>query len=168
MTIYKYIIFSLQGFKNTMKQKTISSIIFINMLTACSPTYIYRGTNIEKEDIKEIKIGKSTQDDVIALFGKASAQTINPKINVNKSIYVWKVLKEKTFTQPQLVEQKVLTIEFDRNLKVKAIDLKEGLNGLQLKHHEEITKTAGQDISLWKEVFSNFGRHVDPQKVPGQ
>lgn len=155
-------------FFGPMKEKFIITVLAANFLTSCSSTYVNRGTNLAAEDIKKIVVGQTTKETVESLFGTPSTISHFPDDKGTEHwFYIWKKLKEASILKPTVVEQKMVAISFNSANKVSSLRVEEGIKGNLIKPHTAVTPTQGQDISLMREVFSNFGRFTEKKKEPG-
>ncbi len=140
-----------------MTLKSISSIIFLFCalgLSGCEVIDI-RGHEIDFEQLKKVKVGETTKEQVAELFGTPSAvSTFNNK--------TWFYMCDKTstraFLSPVILASNVTRIEFDAQDRVQTLDSLTEADKMVIAHVHRSTPTAGHEFGVLEQMFGNIGR----------
>lgn len=132
-----------------------SSFILSSFLIGCSPTIESRGFNAENVQFTQIKPGVQTKKQVQELLGSPS--TIST-FDQNTWYYVSKKTATTSFFTPEVLEQQVTVINFDKSNTVSDIKTFSGEEAKNIKPIDRKTETTGYETGVFREVFSNFGR----------
>jgi outer membrane protein assembly factor BamE (lipoprotein component of BamABCDE complex) len=132
------------------------------LLASCSPTHHIRGNFVEDEQLKKLKIGETSAQQVHEILGPPSSQ----ELFVGKG---WYYMGEKTetvsFLKPKVTQRHFYLLEFnDQGIlaSVKKFDEK----GIEIAPDSSKTPTYGRDPSLLAEFINNIGRYEDPGARP--
>lgn len=140
----------------------LSPIFALLLLVSCAPTHHIRGNFVEDEQLKKLKIGETTSQQVHDILGPPSSQ----ELFVGKG---WYYMGEKTettaFLKPKVTKRHFYLLEFnDKDVleSVKKFDEK----GIEISPDSSKTPTYGRDPSLLAEFINNIGRYEDPGARP--
>ena len=133
----------------------ISLLLITSLGTGCSPSIETRGFNAENVQVNQIKPGIQSKSQVQAILGSPS--TI-PSFDQNTWYYVSKKTSTTSFFTPEVLDQQVTVINFDKAGIVSNIKTYKGEEAKHIKPVERKTETAGYETGVFREVFSNFGR----------
>ncbi|HUC61319.1 MAG TPA: outer membrane protein assembly factor BamE [Alphaproteobacteria bacterium] len=137
-------------------------------LSACATPYI-QGNVVDPDLLSQIKPGNSTKQQVRNLIGTpSSVSTFDP----DTWYYISKETKRYGFLDPELIEEKVIEIDFDKSNKVLAIHTF-GRNDMHdVEMVSRTTPTRGKSLGvvdqLWLTMLKQFGNgaatagHPDP------
>ena len=113
---------------------------------------------MEDEQLKKLKVGESTAQQVREIIGPPSSQ----ELFVGKD---WYYMGEKTetvaFLKPKTIKRHFYILEFDDKgvlASLKKFDEK----GIEISPDGSKTPTHGRDPSLLAEFINNIGRYEDP------
>jgi outer membrane protein assembly factor BamE (lipoprotein component of BamABCDE complex) len=136
--------------------KTLFACLVVTSLNAgCSPTIDSRGFNAENVQFSQIKPGVQSKQQVQELLGSPS--TIS-SFDQNTWYYVSKKTATTSFFTPEVLDQQVTVINFDRTGLVSDIKTYKGEEAKKIKPIDRKTESAGYQTGVFREVFSNFGR----------
>jgi outer membrane protein assembly factor BamE (lipoprotein component of BamABCDE complex) len=121
----------------------------------CSPTIESRGFNAENVEFNQIKPGVQNKQQVQEILGSPS--TIST-FEGNTWYYVSKKTATTSFFTPEVLDQQVTVITFDKGGTVRDIKTYKGEEAKNIKPIERKTETTGYQTGVLREVFSNFGR----------
>jgi len=138
-------------------------LAFFLYLGACSPIHHIRGNLPTDEVLAQIKIGQQTREQVRAILGPP---TIQQQFRGDGWYYVGERTKNVAFFLPEIIERKVIFITFDAKDVVQSIDMRDATEETVVTIVERKTPTLGRDPSLFKELFSTFGK-IDQGKHTG-
>ncbi|MEL3892336.1 outer membrane protein assembly factor BamE [Ferrovibrio sp. MS7] len=130
--------------------------LFSAVLAACAPRQDYRGAQIDEDRLKEVKIG-STEGQVSAAIGSPSTTSTFQQWGTTW-YYISSETEAVAFMAPELIDQQVLAISFDKDGKVKEIKRYGMKDGRQVAFVERETPTKGKDMTILEQLLGNFGR----------
>lgn len=144
-------------------------------LTACSPMVEHRGYVPDADKMAAIKPHVDNKETVRAALGTPS--TVSPFDDATW-YYVSSITKHYAFQQPHTVARKITAIRFDKDGSVAAIDKYDLKDGQKVAMVDRTTPTKGGELSVFQQMFGNFGRLSKgaaapeqpsrPNHVPGQ
>ena len=133
------------------------------MLYGCTPTLETHGHSLDEAQIAKIRPNSTSRQEVLQLMGSPSAlvHLRRPGLVLCKSAH-----RKKSFYQEGLIEQEVVTIRFDDQNRVIAVD-RHGLDQMAaIDPVDRITPTAGTSPSIFKELIGNIGRFSNSATDP--
>lgn len=135
---------------------SLTSLLVLTALSAgCSPTIECRGFNAENVEFSQIKPGVQNKQQVQEILGSPS--TIS-SFEGSTWYYVSKKTATTSFFTPEVLDQQVTVIVFDKGGTVTDIKTYKGEEAKNIKPVERKTETTGYQTGVLREVFSNFGR----------
>jgi len=126
---------------------------------ACTPIVELRGNLPPPEQLSQVVVGKSSRDDVQSLLGTPS--NISP-FDDDAWYYVSTVTERVSFFEPDVKERKVIAVLFDRSGTVRALETKGLAEGHDVIPVGRETPTAGQEMTILKQLMGNLGRFSKP------
>ena len=129
-------------------------VIFI-MLQSCSNKTITTGNLPDPDLVANIEVGQVSKNEVLELLGSPSTKAT---FNDNDWYYVSEKTSTRAFFNPEVINRKVLIIQFDKREIVKKITQLSLKDGEKIKMVDRITPTAGKEITILKQIFGNVGR----------
>jgi outer membrane protein assembly factor BamE (lipoprotein component of BamABCDE complex) len=143
-------------FNRRYKFARIAAIgIAVIAVTACAPRLASRGNLPDPDSLANIEVGQVNKRDVIEMIGSPSSTEM---FQGESWYYISEKTETRAFFKPQVVERKVLIIRFNKKgvvKELKTIGLKEGRDIAMVKR---VTPTAGQELTILKQLFGNVGR----------
>lgn len=131
----------------------------LGVIASCSPIVDLRGHSSEQADFSQIVVGQSRSDDVQALLGSPSAKS-------SFGDKTWYYITEKKETHgmlaPEVVEQKVVSIQFDENDTVKEVGDVNIDASKPVEYVDKTTPTEGRTLTAIEQIMGNFGRFNTP------
>lgn len=127
------------------------------LATACAPRQDYRGIAIEEDKLNLIKVGETSEGQVSALLGSPSTISTFPDWGT-VYYYISSETETVAFLAPELIDQQVVAISFDRNSRVKEIKRYGLKDGKQIAFVDRETPTRGKEMTVLEQLFGNFGR----------
>lgn len=118
----------------------------------------YQGNNIDNalvEDLKRKIPQGLNKDEIISLIGSESFSSF---YDPNACYYVYRVMQNKTWLKPSVVEQKIIMVAFDSNNKVKNIDVLKDILPIEIVIDKERTLPQNNDYNYWKHLVNNIGK----------
>lgn len=131
-------------------------------LAGCSPKVHHQGKLVEKSEIEQIKVGEHNKEDVASILGSPSMQSM---FQDDRWYYFSKVTETTAFLKPVAAEQDIYVVNFDKAGKVSEVKHLGLDDSRDVAHVSRETPTTGQDISVMKQLFGNFGRITRSDKM---
>lgn len=131
------------------------ALLTVASLAACAPTMNKRGNLLEEEQIRQIKVGATTREEVAKLLGSPTeTSTFDDKV----WYYIGQQTEQTSFFDPEITDQKILAIQFTPEGKVQKIS-RGGLKYAEaIEPNSEKTPTYGKEVSLMQQLLGNLGR----------
>jgi len=129
------------------------ALVFIG--TSCAPRVDTRGNLPNPDMLANIEVGHINKRGVIELIGSPSTIEL---FKGESWYYISEKTETKAFLPPKKTSRKVVIIRFNKQgivKEIKTIGLKEARD---IRMVERITPTAGQEMTILKQVFGNIGR----------
>ena len=133
----------------------ISVMVFSIMLQSCSNKTITTGNLPDPDLVANIEVGQVSKNEVLELLGSPSTKAT---FNDNNWYYVSEKISTRAFFHPEVINRKVLIIQFDKREIVKKITQLSLKDGEKIEMVDRITPTAGKEMTILKQIFGNVGR----------
>lgn len=129
--------------------------IVSGLLAGCAETVHTRGNLPDPTVVASIEPGKHTRAQITKLLGTPSTiATFEREI----WFYIGGRVKSQSFFAPEVLERKVLTIQFDKRGVVKAVDNFDATKIEKIELVQRETPTKGKDLTLLQQLIGNVGR----------
>lgn len=146
----------------------IAAVVTLLLLgAACAPRQDYRGITIEQDKLDLIKVGQTSEGQVNALLGSPSTISTFPDWGT-VYYYISSETETVAFLAPELIDQQVLAISFDRNSVVKEIKRYGLKDGKQIAFVDRETPTRGKELTVLEQLFGNLGRFNNAGRSPSR
>ncbi|QDO98790.1 outer membrane protein assembly factor BamE [Ferrovibrio terrae] len=140
-----------------MSFRLVAALTILLIGAACAPRQDYRGIAIEQEKLDLIKVGQTSEGQVNALLGSPSTISTFPDWGT-VYYYISSETETVAFLAPELIDQHVLAISFDRNSVVREIKRYGVKDGKQVAFIDRETPTRGKEMTVLEQLFGNLGR----------
>lgn len=124
-------------------------------LAACTAQVAMHGNLVDPDALAKVEPGRSDQGAVLSLLG-------SPSTRGNFSEPTWYYIGQRTermaFYKPETIDRKVIYIDFEPSGTVKSIGSLDLQDGSKVAYVTRETPTAGQRITLIKQLIGNIGR----------
>lgn len=124
-------------------------------LVACSPQIATHGNMVDVDALAKIEPGRTNQSTVLALLGSPSSQG---NFGEPTWYYIGQRTERQAFYRPETIERRVVYIDFEPQGAVKSIGTLSLDDGKKISIVDRETPTAGQRITLLKQLIGNVGR----------
>ena len=131
----------------------------VGILSACTPFINTHGQVPNPEDLELIEVGKSTRRDVEQRLGTPSTSSV---FTDNVWYYFSETTEQVAFLDPEVKERKIVAIVFAANDRVDNIHTYTEADGKPVELVSRVTPTAGNELSLFQQLFGNIGRFSAP------
>ena len=127
------------------------------MITSCNgaDNIENRGYVTKFSDFSKIKAGESTKSDVIQALGSPSTTSLYGN---ETWFYIGKEQTKETFFAPEVKSYDAYQITFNKAGVVTAIDKKDKNSLKEFDIAKDYTKTSGNEITFWQQLFGNLGK----------
>ena len=139
------------------------------LLVSCSKNlekngYSFGDLGDTEQKISAIKPGKTNEIEVLKSLGSPSSMS---NFGEDTFYYMQRLTERKAFFRPKLVNQRIVTITFDENHVVKAVNHYDINHSQKLIYDRETTVIKGNEMKVIEQLVRNFGRFNvrNPQKV---
>lgn len=137
-----------------MTNKLILALSLL-LLSGCTKGINNHGFNFENTDFDSIKVAETSRIDVKNMLGSPTSESnFGPK----KYYYISYKTESVAFFEPKPLEQKVLTIGFDRNDIVSDIEELTLDDANKVIFAEHKTEIKGNTLSPLQQIMSNVGK----------
>jgi outer membrane protein assembly factor BamE (lipoprotein component of BamABCDE complex) len=103
----------------------------------------------------DIKVGTDTRNTVVAKLGSPSTVSAFDK---NTWFYVTQTSDKMAYLYPQLKSRRVVSISFDKDLKVAEVKQLTLKDGYDLAYEKRETPTRGRELSWIEQILGTIGR----------
>ncbi|MEQ8397212.1 outer membrane protein assembly factor BamE [Thalassobaculum sp.] len=138
-----------------MRSRFAFAVITMLGLSACSPQIATHGNLVDPDALAKVEPGKSDQAVVLSLLGSPS--TLG-NFNEPTWYYIGQRTERQAFYRPETIERRVIYIDFEQGGTVKSIGSLDLEDGKKIAFVTRETPTAGQRVTLIKQLIGNIGR----------
>lgn len=144
-----------------MKRVSFLFIVLV-MMAGCSPKVHHVGKPVAEQEIQQVQVGVHTKRDVAGILGSPTFYSL---FKEDRWYYAFKVAETTAFLKPVATEQDTYVIVFNENGIVKEVKHLGMEDAKEISYVSRETPTTGQDSSMLKQLFGNFGRITRSDKV---
>lgn len=124
-------------------------------LSACSPQIRTHGNMVDPDALAKINPGSSTSGEVLSLLGSPSSEA---NFGQRTWYYIGQRTERQAFLKPEIIERKVIYVDFDQSGLVDTIGALDMEDGKKIAFITRETPTAGQKVTIIKQLLGNIGR----------
>ena len=137
--------------------KGAAMIVLTVALLGCVRTQNVRGYVPDEELLADLRPGQQSRDQVVAMLGSpSSVATFQEKSDT--WYYITTRTKHFAFFDDEIIDQRVVAIEFDDAGRVKQIR-RFGLDDARaIEPVDRETPTRGKELGFFEQLFGNIGR----------
>lgn len=138
-----------------MRSRNALAALVMLGLAACSPQVATHGNLVDPDALAKIEPGRADQATVLGLLGSPSTRG---NFNEPTWYYIGQRTERQAFYRPETIERKVVYIDFEPDGRVRSIGSLDLDDGTKIAFVTRETPTAGQRITLIKQLIGNVGR----------
>ena len=142
----------------------LCSAIAAGFAAGCTEVIHTRGNFPDPRIIAQIKPGKQTRGEITRLLGTPSTVA---KYERETWLYIGGRVKSKAFFKPEILERKVLGIQFDKRGIVEEVRTHDASKAKAVKLVERETPTKGKELTFLQQIVGNVGRFADKEDKDG-
>jgi outer membrane protein assembly factor BamE (lipoprotein component of BamABCDE complex) len=134
---------------------SLATVMLALMLGACNVPADPRGNLPTAEQLKEIQPGVTDKPTVTRVLGSPSSVAA---FDSDTWYYISQKTKAVAFFKPDLLDQEVLAIDFDKQGIVRDVRHRGMNDRVAVNPNPKATPAPGREFSLWEQLIGNFGR----------
>jgi outer membrane protein assembly factor BamE (lipoprotein component of BamABCDE complex) len=127
-------------------------------LFACTARIDTQGYIPDDDLIAQVQVGVDGPDRVAEILGSPSSSRIFSIDRSTTWYYIMRRTKTESFFDEEVLEQRVLAIEFDESGVVRGLRNYSLADGRQIEPVDRVTATRGKKLGLLEQMFGNLGR----------
>ena len=139
-------------------KKILQIFIILVFVSACTASETTRGNFIYGEDVAMIEPLRSTQSDVLNIFGTPTTKAV---FDENTWYYVGLKTEKESFFDEKVVDRQVYKIVFDDAGIVQSI-AQEETDAMDIPIASRVTPTSGNEVTFLQQVLGNIGKFNPP------
>lgn len=136
-------------------RSALAGVALAVSVAACSPQIATHGNMVDVDALAKIEPGRTPQSEVLALLGSPSSQA---NFGEPTWYYIGQRTERQAFYRPETIERRVVYVDFEPSGAVKSIGTLDLEDGKKIAIVDRETPTAGQRITLLKQLIGNVGR----------
>jgi outer membrane protein assembly factor BamE (lipoprotein component of BamABCDE complex) len=141
--------------KRACSPLALGAVALVALVAGCHQPVDQRGNLPTESQLKEIKLGVTDKATVTRLLGSPSSVAA---FDGDTWYYISQKTKEIAFFKPELVDQEVLVIAFDKDGVVRDIRHRGLEDRIAVVPNPNATPAAGREFSFLEQLIGNFGR----------
>ncbi len=132
--------------------------VVIVMLGSCGSRTQTHGKIIEEANLKNIQLGTSTKQDVIAYLGQPSFEGA---FNSGKIYYNNQTMVRAAAGLNEITERTLFIFSFDDNNLLQDIEVKDRNSDLTIVKIDRKTPTPGENLGVLDQIFANLRKRSE-------
>lgn len=143
-----------------------AAALCVAALVSCTAQLAKRGQVVDADAVAQLKAGLSTKTDVQRSLGSPSVVGTFDK---DVWYYIGQDVEKVAFMKPEATDRYVLAVKFDPKGIVQQVAQLSLADGKEVQLVARETPTAGNETTLFQDLFGNIGRFASTPKsgVPG-
>ena len=134
------------------------------LFAGCARPPVVSGNQLDDARLEQIQPGQHTRDDVYDILGSPSHRSA---FRGNHWYYVSRTSEQTAFFQPEVIDQRLVVVSFDPDGMVQEVRMVTMDDTQEVTPVARETPTAGDDVTIMKQLFGNLGRFDSPGQKPG-
>ncbi|MGB5949037.1 MAG: outer membrane protein assembly factor BamE [Parvibaculum sp.] len=127
-------------------------------LAGCSPVVEQRGYVLNEKDLKRIKPGQTTKEEVREYMGSPSTESPLGGPHHDAYYYISSTFETDTFYPPEEVDRTVVAVYFDKQGVAQQVAYYGLQDGEIVDFQTRTTPSRGKELTVLGQLFSNLGR----------
>ena len=134
------------------------------VFAGCARPPVVSGNQLDDARLEKIQPGQHTRDDVFDILGSPSHRSA---FRGNHWYYVSRTSQQTAFFQPEVIDQRLVVVTFDPDGMVQEVRMVTMEDTQEVTPVARETPTAGDDVTIMRQLFGNLGRFDSPGQKPG-
>jgi outer membrane protein assembly factor BamE (lipoprotein component of BamABCDE complex) len=139
----------------THRNRLLAAAILTLGLAGCSVPVDPRGNLPTTELLSQIKPGVTDKATVTRILGSPSSVA---EFDADTWYYISQKTKAVAFFKPELIDQEVVAIDFDKDGMVRDIRHRGMDDRVAVAPDPNATPAPGREFTFWEQLVGNFGR----------
>lgn len=141
------------------KYMPVLAIFSFLLLSACEHVVDHKGFQTEHARINEVHVNQDTCQSVRDKVGSPTVELPYPDLE-NRTVwyYVSRKVEDKTFSLPNVVEQKTYVLKFDASGILRSLESSNKHTDVNMS--KTVTESGTYESSLMRDMFGSFGRNL--------
>ena len=136
------------------KMRFLIVFIILSALTSCINKKLVHGNLPSADLVSIIELGRDNKETISKILGEPS---FTGTLGDNSFYYLGRVNSKVAFLKPDLEQQIILELNFDKKNKIKKIYIYDEKQTVDIAMSPEETQVAGYKQSLLRQILGNFG-----------
>jgi outer membrane protein assembly factor BamE (lipoprotein component of BamABCDE complex) len=141
----------------------VAAAVCAFVLAACQPTLDTRGYVPDRDALEQVRPGQQKAE-VQNLLGTPSSVT---PFGDEVWLYISRKVRTVAFFKPEVLEQNVVAVEFDRNGVVNDVRHYTLADGQIIEPVDRKTPAPGRELTFLEQLVGNIGKFNTPGRGPG-
>lgn len=145
--------------KGSRVRKAAASLLLLTvsaaLATGCAERVKNYGRFIEPGKLDDIKVGETTEDQVMDSLGSPTA---TGTFDANRWYYIGQKMGYRSIRAPELLERDVIVITFNADKVVSDVKHLDAADGEKVNLIEQETPTSGKTLGFFEQLIGNVGR----------
>lgn len=133
----------------------LAAIAAVSLLAACSADVAQRGNLPTRGELARIHPGTTTKAEVEKLLGSPSSTGV---FDGDSWYYISKRTRQIAFFDPDVLDQEVYVIRFDKQGVVSGVDHRTLKNGRAVAMAPGATPAPGRHLTFFEQIIGNIGK----------
>jgi outer membrane protein assembly factor BamE (lipoprotein component of BamABCDE complex) len=154
------------------KVVSLAAALCLMSVSACAPTIASNGFQPVDNKPQDVKVGADTRSTVLSKLGSPSAVST---FDTNTWYYISQTTEQYAYYKPKVQKRTVVSIAFDKDEKVTAVNDLALKDGFQVAYAGQQTPTRGKELNWLQQILGTIGRggsminpnDQDPGQRPG-
>ena len=125
------------------------------VIAACSPVVNQRGNLIDDARLEKVQVGQMNRVEVLNLLGTPTSRST---FDDDTWYYIGQVTEKTAFFNPEVVERRILKLEFDADGTLVALDELNLEDAQEVEKVDRETPTLGRELGVLEQLLGNLGR----------
>jgi outer membrane protein assembly factor BamE (lipoprotein component of BamABCDE complex) len=134
---------------------SLAALAAATAISACSTSVEQRGNLPPTREIAQIHPGQTTKDQVQKILGTPSSAGV---FNEDSWYYISSRTKQFSFFKPEVLDQQVYIVSFNKDGVVRDVDHKTLRDGKEIVPVARATPAPGRELSFVEQLVGNLGK----------
>ncbi|MDE0306257.1 MAG: outer membrane protein assembly factor BamE [Albidovulum sp.] len=139
----------------------LCAAVLASLVVACSPTYDFHGYTPSQYELRSVKVGESTQQEVLEAVGRPVSSGFLAR---DTWYYVSANIRRSAFREPEFTDRQVVAISFDNEGMVSNVERFGLERGRPVVLSRRVTETELGRLTIIEQLMRSFGR-IDPAEA---
>ena len=123
--------------------------------TGCQPRITTHGFMPRTDLVERLQPGEQNKNQVAGILG---SPTIIGTFDQDTWYYITQTTENKSFFKPEIIDQKILALTFNAAGVLESLEKKSMQDAVLIEPNTQQTPTVGRKLSVFQQLFGNFGR----------